>query len=303
MNYVISVPKAEGDSLTRSIAGLARQALLMEVMTWPKPGLVSHRDSGSHADMTLETFQCSADAIVPYFQEMADAGSADAPMSVLRRIGLRAEDAMLAATAGVNTHRGAIFGMGLLCAAAGAATAPGGSSGAGSGGSILGRYVASRWGRDILAGSSFSQSHGATVSRRYGIGGARTEAAAGFPSVYEVGLPALRAACRLLPTDPEASRIHAFFSLLAEVEDTNLFHRGGRPGADFARTQARGFLACGSVRNEAWRDEAERIHRLFVQRRLSPGGCGDLLAMTLFVEHFESLSSMPFLPLDMALDR
>ncbi len=90
-----------------------------------------------------------------------------------------------------------------------------------------------------------SQSHGATVSRRYGIGGARAEAAAGFPSVYEIGLPALRAARQLVPANAEANRIHAFFSLLAEVEDTNLFHRGGLPGVELARAQARDFLAAG----------------------------------------------------------
>ncbi|WP_241015220.1 triphosphoribosyl-dephospho-CoA synthase, partial [Burkholderia sp. Ac-20379] len=102
-----------------AIAGFAERCLRLEVRTWPKPGLVSHVDQGSHDDMDAATFARSAAAIRPFLAELAQAGAARAEMAALRRIGLRAEHAMLAATGGVNTHRGAIFGLGLLCAAAG----------------------------------------------------------------------------------------------------------------------------------------------------------------------------------------
>ncbi|MGI0503638.1 triphosphoribosyl-dephospho-CoA synthase, partial [Burkholderia sp. ZZQ-2] len=101
------------------IAELAERSLVLEIETYPKPGLVSHVDTGSHTDMDAATFARSAAVLRPYFAELADAGARDADMAVLRKIGLRAEHAMLAATGGVNTHRGAIFGLGLLCAAAG----------------------------------------------------------------------------------------------------------------------------------------------------------------------------------------
>src|SRR5262249_15290708 len=100
------------------IAEHAVSALLRELAAWPKPGLVSHVDSGSHADMDAALLRASAETLRPFFAELARAGREGADMACLRIIGLRAEAAMLAVTGGVNTHRGAIFGLGLLCAAA-----------------------------------------------------------------------------------------------------------------------------------------------------------------------------------------
>ncbi len=98
-------------SATR-IADLAHRALIDELEAYPKPGLVSPVDSGSHRDMDAETLRRSAGAIAPFFADLVRAGAADAPLSDLRRIGLDAEAAMLAATGGVNAHRGAIFSLG-----------------------------------------------------------------------------------------------------------------------------------------------------------------------------------------------
>jgi triphosphoribosyl-dephospho-CoA synthetase len=108
-----------GGLVAELIADRAVLALLHELAAWPKPGLVSHVDSGSHTDMDAAMMQSSAEALRPFFAELAMAGQEGADMGCLRTIGLRAESAMLAATGGVNTHRGAIFGLGLLCAAAG----------------------------------------------------------------------------------------------------------------------------------------------------------------------------------------
>src|SRR5262245_3636520 len=107
----------------RSIGAIgddATRCLLKELETWPKPGLVSHVDRGSHDDMDADTFRRSAAAIRPHLQLLAEAAARGCGMDRLRIIGLEAEAAMLAATSDVNTHRGAIFGLGLLCAAAGA---------------------------------------------------------------------------------------------------------------------------------------------------------------------------------------
>jgi len=122
---VIAATQQATSLMPRCVAGYlaaaAVGALLAELETWPKPGLVSHVDSGSHADMDASTFKASAIAIAPFFGHLAVAGAAGSDMDGLREIGVEAERAMLAATGGVNTHRGAIFGLGLLCAAAGAA--------------------------------------------------------------------------------------------------------------------------------------------------------------------------------------
>ncbi|AOL03513.1 triphosphoribosyl-dephospho-CoA synthase MdcB [Burkholderia contaminans] len=262
------------------IAELAERSLVLEIETYPKPGLVSHVDTGSHTDMDAATFARSAAVLRPYFAELADAGARDADMAVLRKIGLRAEHAMLAATGGVNTHRGAIFGLGLLCAAAGRRAIPGTMPA----GVTLGAFVSRRWGADILGGPRLLDSHGERASRRYGVGGARREAADGFTTVYAVGLPALRRAQRDLPGDREAARVDACFALIAALDDTNLLHRGGQAGLDFARATARAFVARGGVRARDWRLRAAAAHRAFVARRLSPGGAADLLAMSVFVD-------------------
>jgi hypothetical protein len=171
-----------------AVAAMAEHSLLLELSTYPKPGLVSDIDSGSHTDMDAAIFRRSAAARRPFFRELVVAGAHNADMATLRRIGLRAEAKMLAATRGVSTHRGAIFGLGLLCAAAGLR-----ASGHDAAGEPLGRVVAVRWGRDILEGPRLADSHGQRATRRYGAGGALEEAAHGFPGVYEVGLTSLRA--------------------------------------------------------------------------------------------------------------
>jgi triphosphoribosyl-dephospho-CoA synthase len=259
----------------------------LEVQTWPKPGLVSHADGGSHADMDAGTLRASAETLRPFFVALASAG--DAEMDELRALGLAAERAMMAATGGVNTHRGAIFGMGLLCAAAGALHEAGRACLPGS----LGTFVCRRWGRAILCGPITQQSHGLEALCRFGAGGARAQAAAGFPAVYEVGLPALRSGRLLAPGDENAARVHACFALIAALEDTNLLHRKGEAGLRFARCVTRDFLARGGVGQPHWQSHAVEIHHEFIARWLSPGGCADLLAMSLLVEALETPEPHP----------
>ena len=114
-------------ALLERIGWRVRNALLGEVYATPKPGLVDRRDTGAHRDMNYETFLASTEAITPYmvrmFVEGMDATAAgqtpEAVFRAIRGIGLEAERAMYAATDGVNTHKGMIFTMGIVLAAAG----------------------------------------------------------------------------------------------------------------------------------------------------------------------------------------
>ncbi|MBC3940225.1 triphosphoribosyl-dephospho-CoA synthase MdcB [Sphingomonas albertensis] len=259
-----------------SIGRIATDCLKLEIATYPKPGLVSPVDTGAHDDMDAAMMNRSAETLEPFFARLADAGAAGAGMDRLRAIGIEAEVAMMAATGGVNTHRGAIFGMGLLCAAAGFRAAYRASG-------TLGEIVAHRWGAEIRRGPVALHSHGSTAARRHAAGGARAEAATGFPSLYDIALPAL-AEARLLTAEEEARRVHALIALIVGVEDTNLLYRGGTEGLAFAQSRARTFLASGSVAIPDWRARAVAMHEAFTAQRLSPGGCADLLAMALFVE-------------------
>jgi triphosphoribosyl-dephospho-CoA synthase len=157
--------RRERGLVSELIADQAVLALLHELAVWPKPGLVSHVDSGSHTDMDAAMVQASAVSLRPFFGELARAGQDGADMGRLRTIGLRAEAAMLAVTGGINTHRGAIFGLGLLCAAAGE-VAEISADGAAVAPARLGDVVMRRWAAEIGRGPIPLFSHGAAALRR-----------------------------------------------------------------------------------------------------------------------------------------
>jgi triphosphoribosyl-dephospho-CoA synthase len=267
-----------------SIARCAANALIEELATCPKPGLVSFVDQGSHPDMDAECFLASIEAIQPYFGEMAEAGAMECGLLDLQRIGIAAEESMLKATGGRNTHRGAIYCLGLLAAAAGKQMADDNLLRL-----HLGRIAAESWGNEILLPDSLLQtSRGLEMCHRYGLGGVRGEAKKGFPSIFNAGLPAFQTA--LISTDREAARLQAFFAILEVCEDTTLLKRGGYLGWKYAQTQVRRFLQVGGVASPDWKILAEEIHRGFVARHLTAGGAADLLAATLFINHLNEKS-------------
>lgn len=261
---------------------LAVRALFDEAVLDGKPGLVSPSDSGAHPDMTLATFYRSITALRPYFPTMAALGAASAPWRSLQSHGQAAEAVMLRATGGVNTHRGAIFHLGVLCAAAGALAARDRTL---SSGAVTG-FVRFAYGPCFLAPRAVA-SHGAVVEMRYGAGGARREAAHGYRSVRRWSLPAFQSVLARTH-DRERASMQALFALIANVGDTNLLWRGGRDGLAFAQARAREFLDRGGVLTHDWRAYAATVHRELVAQRLSPGGCADLLAVTLFLHDVAS---------------
>lgn len=264
-------PRAFAEAVDRA----AIAALAAELAAFPKPGLVSLADRGAHRDMDARTFLASLGALRGFFADAAGAGHDGAPVSTLLALGLAAEARMLRATGGANTHRGAIFSLGLLAAAAGRA---------GPNLQVAGlRAEVRRLGAAVVrALPADPTTHGAAAARRHGVGGARGEAAAGFPHVFHVALPALRRSlARGAP--PRAGAVHALLHLVAVVPDTNLLHRGGAEGLAFARTAARAFVRGGGIHGPRWEDRALALHRAFIARNLSPGGSADLLAAALFV--------------------
>ncbi|MEO8755752.1 MAG: triphosphoribosyl-dephospho-CoA synthase MdcB [Casimicrobiaceae bacterium] len=276
-----TVPRTGAAGDAQRIGRHAVLALYHEAALYPKPGLVSALDSGAHADMTMATFYRSLFALRGYFPAIATLGTAGAPLAELQKTGIAAEAAMLRATRGVNTHRGAIFNLGLLCAATGALTA--------AGRPVTARAVCAQvraaYGAEIRRALALALpvSHGLTVARMFGAGGARAEAAAGFPSVRSWSLPAYRVTFAVTG-DRERASVHALFALIAHLADSNLLWRGGRDGLAWAQYQAAQFLADGGVLAPNWRDRAIAVHRAFVRRSLSPGGSADLLAVTLFLD-------------------
>ncbi|RZA33193.1 MAG: triphosphoribosyl-dephospho-CoA synthase MdcB [Lysobacteraceae bacterium] len=269
-----AVPLATDFPFCHQLARLAVRSLYAELVLYPKPGLVSRVDNGSHADMNAATFMRSMFALRRYFGEIARAGMQDAPFHVLKRLGIEAEARMLRATGGINTHRGAIFCLGLLCAAIGRCRAKGTVLNP----AAIQATLLIHWGQELGAhsGDAEVQSHGHEARERYAASGAREEGARGFPSVFGIGLPALRRALAA-GLGLRRARIDALFALMAHISDTNVYHRGGLEGAQAVRRQARAFIARGGSAAPDWEARALACHHSFVAARLSPGGAADLL--------------------------
>jgi triphosphoribosyl-dephospho-CoA synthase len=279
------VATSRRNDIERAIGRSALVALHRELALSPKPGLVTPICNGSHRDMSAQTFIRSLVALRGYFPAIAAAGYSGGEFRELQALGLAAEKRMMAATGGVNTHRGAIFALGLLAASAASLVSENPRS-AFAGDEVAAR-CASLWGADILATArSAPDSHGIAAGRKHGAGGARAEAAAGFPTVIGVGLPAYREALQETCCETSAA-VQTLFALIAHVTDTNLLHRGGPQGLALAQEQARAFLRAGGVLNPNWRENAHDIGAQFIALRLSPGGSADLLAATLFLWQLE----------------
>jgi triphosphoribosyl-dephospho-CoA synthase len=267
------------------IGRAATLALHDELALAPKPGLVSFADSGSHDDMDAHTFMRSLFALRHYFGRIAELGAARAPFAELERCGIAAEARMLAATGGINTHRGAIFMLGLLCAAAAAARA----AGHGSSAPALRTALQQHWGDALQARCDRVPTlPGGLAARRHGLRSASQEAALGFPIVFEVALPAWQAG-QAAGLRGAALKLQVFFSIMAELDDANLAHRGGLAGLAHARQQARSFLGAGGAAHPDAVQRAQQIHADFMARRLSPGGCADTLSAVCFLHRLGAM--------------
>lgn len=192
---------------------------------------------------------------------------------------------MFAVTGGVNTHRGAIWTLGLLAAAATMApgTPPAGIA------AIAGRVAAFP---DQYAPTEIS--HGCLVTRCYGVAGARGEARRGFPHVVGVALPALRTA-REAGCSERLARLDALVALIANVDDTCLLHRGGRVALRAAQTGARAMLDAGGNATPTGRRALRSLEAALLHHNASPGGSADLLAAALFLDALDHAAASPIL--------
>jgi len=264
------------------LASIAKQALIAEAELTPKPGLVDRRGSGAHTDLSLDRMGHSAETIEPFFASMAVASSKRPLGRLLREelgaIGRRAEHAMFLDTGGTNTHKGAIWVLGLLVAAASQTKDLNPIRVAGLAGSIA-RLP------DLVRPELVS--HGDVVRERYGVVGARGEAFADFPHVVRVGIPALRAA-RITGKSETVSRLFSLLSIMAELDDTCVLYRSGLEGGEVVKAGAKAVLAVGGPGSLEGDAALRRFDRKLLEKRISPGGSADLLAASLFLDCLES---------------
>ena len=266
-----------------TLGRLAARALRDEATLTPKPGLVDLRGGGAHDDMDIAALLASAAALAGPITRCAEAAAClplgrdlRAEIGVIGRAG---EQRMLHATGGVNTHRGALWVLGLL--AAGLAATGTAARAAG--------FAARLAGIEDPALPARAPSHGARARLRYGAAGAVGEAQAGFPHTMHVALPALRAA-RAAGHSEHTARTDALLASMARLEDTCLLHRAGPEGLRVVRQRAAAILRAGgsgTMRGGILLDDLDRISR---RLRLSAGGSGDVLAAAVFVDSVSGLS-------------
>lgn len=270
-------------TLAERLADIAVQALIDEADLSPKPALVDRRGSGAHTDLHLGLMHASALALWPTFKAMAEAASDLGEVGLTLRealglIGREGETAMLATTRGVNTHRGAIWALGLLVAAV--ALEPHCDSAQ----AIALRAADLALLPDTHAPCSFS--HGAEVAKRYGASGAREEAQSGFPGVTQRALPQLKRS-RAAGHAEQNARLDALLAIMAQLTDTCVLYRAGEEGLRAMQSGAAAILQAGGSASLAGRRLLHELDRQLLKLNASPGGAADMLAACLFLDRIE----------------
>lgn len=267
------------------IAHLATQALQAELDTTPKPGLVDKDNNGAHRDMDYALMQRSIDTLHPYFVKLALLGCADAlpTHASIRDIGIEAERAMLSATNGVNTHKGALFSMGLAVVAAAHEE----------------RKIAANeeqilkernGGEDVLVSlqttikalaASFPDTNGTHGSKAKllskgttAIKGALDNAREGYEMLFAEWLPFYIERRK----ERDAHTLHkTLLRIMCDLDDTNVIYRTDLATAEEVKQEARALL--DSFSEAALKD----MDRHYTTRNISPGGAADMLSLTIFI--------------------
>lgn len=279
---------------TRRLGICFTVASLIEVCVQPSPGLVSPMDAGAHIDMSLITFMVGTSVLAPYFTLFADLGYSKIDSSPaelfreLRALGSQAERDLLKATAGVNTQRGQLFLLGLASGIAGLCIARGQTIPSKEFYSTVREACAGLCGRELAGiGADEAKTTGELQYLKLGVVGVRGEAEAGFPTVEQVGYPALDLGIRMGLSLNDAG-VHALINIMSVLVDTTVLGRLGSEGLITMHETARRILVSGSVFTESGRDMILEAHRQFSVMGLSPGGAADLLALSMalyFIEH------------------
>lgn len=272
------------------------ESMLTEVGCTPKPGLVDLYNSGSHHDMNYNTFVKSTYSLESTFEKCIFAGfKHDKKLSdlfpKLQEIGLEGEEKMYKATGGINTQKGLIFSMAIIAAAGGYALRQ----------DLLLKVknlipLVKRITRGLVARNfsgiknkcSSKLTAGEKAFIKYNMSGIRGEVEAGFPSVCKISLPTLNKFIEK-GFGFNDSLLASLLALMSQVKDTTIISRGGSDSLDWMHNYAAAiyseYIKAGSKTRI---DLLKQMNAMFVARNLSPGGCADLLAVTVLFYTLEN---------------
>lgn len=267
------------EKLALRLAERASGALIDEACLTPKPGLVDGRGSGAHHDLTLALMERSARALQPTFYALA-LNSWRRPADIALRqqvgqLGREGEARMMAATQGVNTHRGAIWALGLLVSAAAMLDDESTAQAVCQTAAALARLP------DDRAPRTFSK--GLRATQRYHVPGAREEAQQAFPHIAQLALPQLRRS-RAAGASEAQARLDALMAIMTSLSDTCVLSRAGLAGLEAMRQGARQVLSAGGCGTPEGEQALARLDADMLRLNASPGGAADLLAATLFLD-------------------
>lgn len=280
------------------VASLAQRAILYEVSTTPKPGLVDRDNSGAHRDMDFFTFMASSSVLYRGLHECTIEGLLfeEEDNSILleriRKPGIQCEREMFEATNGINTHKGIIFSLGILCAVCGKLYKESGRINF----SIeeiceeVKKVTKDLTIRDFKGiDDKKVLTHGERLYKEYGFKGIRGEVESGFRTVQRNAVKLLRSWKREKDLSINDLFLEILLSLMSESEDTNVIIRGGIDNLTYVRSISKDFLTEGGMRQADAKLKLESMNEEFIKRNISPGGSADLLAVTIFLGMMEGI--------------
>ena len=269
-------------AFTEYLTHLATLAMRKEVELTPKPGLVDRANNGAHRDMTIDTFYRSIDAIVPFVRKYfygAYTIHYQEPQQIfhaLRQIGIACDTAMLRATKGVNTHKGMVFCLAVVCGALGLMKAKKESFTCKALHVSIQTLCSSLVERDLIVKKPHTA--GARFFYESGSLGIRGEAQEGFPSLFNGSLPYYRAQKEKFTEEIALKK--TLLLLMSTLEDSTLWSRGGIEGLAYVKSKAAQWLLHVEENPQSLDETLNLFDADLIQKNLSPGGSADMLALT-----------------------
>lgn len=280
-----------------NIRNLCMKSMTYEVLAAPKPGLVDRFNNGAHKDMDLFTFVDSTISLSSYYYDITkigfefNKGDYKLLMEEIRPIGIEAEKTMFAATNGINTHKGLIFLMGIIAAAAG---------------SLHGRVannqikpkdiskVVMEVARGIteelkIDSNNKKLTYGERIFKEYNILGIRGEVEKGLPTVMNISYPIFKKLMDSRRYSINMAMIHTLIHLLTVVDDINILGRHDMDMLIYVRKRSKEALKLGGYLTPKGRKYVKYMDRDFINRNISPGGSADLLAVTMLLYFIEGM--------------
>lgn len=286
------------EEFAHHIAALAQRAVLYEVSTTPKPGLVDRDNPGAHKDMDFFTFMASSSVLYKGFYDCTleglqfDEADSTKLLERVRKPGIKCEKRMFEATNGVNTHKGIIFSLGILCAVVGNLYRK----------NEVFEFTAEEVCEEVknvareLTLNDFKGvmdkkelTHGERLYKEYGYKGIRGEVESGFSSVRRSSLEVLQNLKGKSKLPSNDVFLEILMNLMAYSEDTNVIIRGGIESLVYVKEISTAFLEAGGMRQPGAKEKLQKMNEDFIKRNISPGGSADLLAVSIFLGMLEGI--------------